>query len=351
MSHDGSAPVISVVVCTHNGEGTIRDTLRALTSQNFAGEMEIIVVDDGSTDLTSEVVRKFPVRLISSPTNVGLSAARNLGIEASLAPLVAFTDDDCIPPPGWVANLVTEWAKLNGDIQALGGTVQSHATDTFNRRFNQFHHTLAPASLRLSGAGFLLRLWLYLRNEGIVISSDSPQPVFVLVGANMSFRRDALKEIGGFDVRRRFGGDEIPVCAAIQQRWGQESVWCSPSIVMHHNFDPKLRDTFRRAYAYGRGSGRDFAEQGGIPSVGPIGLLVMAAGAGAICFKFLGIRSWWLLLACAMLAPYMIAARPTSSSSKARWTEKPLFRLVIALEEISGIIGFVGGWLRSKETK
>ena len=347
----GGNPLISVVVCTHNGEVTIGDTLRALTSQEFTGDVEIVVVDDGSTDLTSEIVRAFPVRLITLPLNLGLSAARNRGIESALAPIVAFTDDDCIPPSSWVANLLNEWALMGEETQAIGGTVEPYTTDTFNRRFNQYRHTLAPTSLRLRDASFLLRLRLYLRSEGVVLRGDQPQSALLLVGANMSFRRDALIVVGGFDESRRFGGDEAPVCSKIQERWGLRSVWCAPSIVMNHNFDPKLRDTFRRAYAYGFGSGRDFAEHGGIPSVRPIGALVITLTVVAALIQTLGRDEWWIPLLVAVIAPYGSTTRQLSEAVKVSYLDAVIFPLVAACEELYAVFGFFIGWLRTKTHK
>ncbi|MBV9438416.1 MAG: glycosyltransferase, partial [Candidatus Eremiobacteraeota bacterium] len=78
---DEPLPRISVVVCAYNAETTIAQTLQALTAQRYP-EFEPIVVDDGSTDRTAEIARRFPVRLIQTE-NRGLSSARNTGLEAA----------------------------------------------------------------------------------------------------------------------------------------------------------------------------------------------------------------------------------------------------------------------------
>ncbi|HVG40396.1 MAG TPA: glycosyltransferase, partial [Chitinophagaceae bacterium] len=70
-------PFFSVVVCTYNGSPTIKDTLDGLTNLKYPA-FEVIVVNDGSTDHTAEIVRQYPVRLISTE-NMGLSNARNTG--------------------------------------------------------------------------------------------------------------------------------------------------------------------------------------------------------------------------------------------------------------------------------
>ena len=95
----------SVVIPTYNRIGTLRRTLAAATVQAFP-DYEIIVVDDESSDGTPEMVqRAFPSARLLRQTHGGRAAARNRGIEAATGDVIAFTDDDCLPPPDWLARL------------------------------------------------------------------------------------------------------------------------------------------------------------------------------------------------------------------------------------------------------
>src|SRR5207244_7067980 len=98
-------PKVSVVVASYNGARTLKTCLESLSQLNYS-DYEIILVDDGSTDNTSEVAKHYPaVRYIHQP-NQGLSVARNTGIAAASGEIVAFTDSDCRADPDWLFYLV-----------------------------------------------------------------------------------------------------------------------------------------------------------------------------------------------------------------------------------------------------
>ncbi|MDD5110595.1 MAG: glycosyltransferase family 2 protein [Patescibacteria group bacterium] len=102
-----SAPGCSIIVSTYNRMGSLRQCLPSLLQQTYA-PLEIIVVDDGSTDGTAAYLREVTdarLRVVHHERNRGLSAGRNSGIAAARYPIVAFTDDDCVAAPDWVSRL------------------------------------------------------------------------------------------------------------------------------------------------------------------------------------------------------------------------------------------------------
>jgi len=93
---------VSIVIPTFNGASRIGNCLDALLKQAPGREVEILVVDDGSTDETASLVSEYPgVRLITQP-NAGPAAARNLGAREARGSILLFTDDDCVPLPDWL---------------------------------------------------------------------------------------------------------------------------------------------------------------------------------------------------------------------------------------------------------
>src|SRR5918999_4707877 len=97
-----AVPRISVVVPIYNVEGFLRECLESVAAQTV-GDLEVVMVDDGSTDGSAAIAREFAerdsrFRLLSQP-NAGLSAARNTGIEAAEGEFLAFLDGDDVLPP------------------------------------------------------------------------------------------------------------------------------------------------------------------------------------------------------------------------------------------------------------
>ena len=92
----------SIIIPTFNGSSRITNCLNALAPQIVERDIEILVVDDGSTDKTAEVVASYPgVRLIRQK-NAGPAAARNRGAREARGKILLFTDDDCVPMPNWL---------------------------------------------------------------------------------------------------------------------------------------------------------------------------------------------------------------------------------------------------------
>src|SRR5437763_16556472 len=92
----------TIIIPTFNGASRIERCLLALRHQQAECEIETLVVDDGSTDSTADVVGRYPsVRLIQQ-NNAGPAAARNRGAREARGDVLLFTDDDCEPAPGWL---------------------------------------------------------------------------------------------------------------------------------------------------------------------------------------------------------------------------------------------------------
>jgi glycosyltransferase involved in cell wall biosynthesis len=164
---------VAVVVPTFNRAGQLDDLLDAVAGQvDVEGGYEVVVVDGGSTDGTAEVVARHPGAHHLFQPNAGPAAARNRGWRATTAPVVAFTDDDTLPSPTWLHDLL---AALDADagLSAVGGAVRP------------VRRTRPAEFVELDG----------LVNHGV----DADGTIRYLITANLAVRREALEAVGGFD--------------------------------------------------------------------------------------------------------------------------------------------------------
>lgn len=114
---------LSVVIPTFNGEKYIEPILNALSAQEYEGEIEILVVDSGSTDSTVDIVREFTdVRLVQIPNDeFGHGRTRNYGASLCRGEIVAFLTHDAIPTDSQWATSITEPFALNPNVMAVLG--------------------------------------------------------------------------------------------------------------------------------------------------------------------------------------------------------------------------------------
>ena len=95
---------VSIIIPTFNGASRIGHCLNALLPQTIGRDVEILVIDDGSTDNLAEVIPRFDraaVRIITQ-MHAGPAAARNRGAAEAKGQIILFTDDDCVPMPDWL---------------------------------------------------------------------------------------------------------------------------------------------------------------------------------------------------------------------------------------------------------
>ena len=117
-------PSISIVIPTRNRARYLEVALASLTAQEFDAGYEVLVVDDGSTDDTAAVVERARHRYLGQSRAMGLNAARNAGVSASAAPVIAFLDDDVFAPAHWL-RAVRDGAVNHPGFEAFGGPIRA----------------------------------------------------------------------------------------------------------------------------------------------------------------------------------------------------------------------------------
>jgi glycosyltransferase involved in cell wall biosynthesis len=245
-------PSLSIVICSLNGAEGIDRCLCALNAQTIRPSLELIVVDDGSTDPTSNVAHAHGAMVIRHSCTRGISAARNSGINVASAPIVAFLDEDCEPEPQWAERLVDGYER---DVFAIGGPLLVYSDSRILLKYLDRNNPLNPQEADLAKSEVIAyRLLLYIKRQWMPHKYGGRREVSSVASANMSVRRNALLNVGGFDERIRFGSEDEDLCRRLARAYPKQRLIFDPTARVVHHFKPSLYDTMRRSRAYGRGS-------------------------------------------------------------------------------------------------
>lgn len=173
----------SIIICTRNRAESLQATLPSIGVAAIPKglEVELLVIDNGSTDGTENIVRKahlpnVTIRYLREST-VGLSNARNTGLNSALGEIIVFTDDDVRVPLNWIEGMTLPILANKADAVA-GGVI--------------FPAEIAAA---LSRAPFSTRREWYASTEKL-----HPSFPHRMVGANMAFHCRVLKKVPTFDI-------------------------------------------------------------------------------------------------------------------------------------------------------
>jgi GT2 family glycosyltransferase len=226
-------PDVSVVVCTFNRPLQLARALSALARQDYPeGRFEVIVVDDGGSQPLESVIspflRSLQIRVLRQE-NAGPGAARNTGATAARGALLAFTDDDCEPEPGWLAALSSAADGHPGAL--LGGRTSAGLPDRL-----------------CSAASQLIQDIVY------DFYNADPENAAFFASNNMAVPADAFRSLGGFDPRFHIASEDRDLC----RRWrmaGGRMVYV-PNAAVRHLHPMTLAGYVRQHFRYGRGAAR-----------------------------------------------------------------------------------------------
>jgi glycosyltransferase involved in cell wall biosynthesis len=212
---------VSVVVPTFNRAGSLDRLLHAIACcEQPSGGFDVIVVDDGSTDQTAEVVERHPGVRYLRQQNSGPATARNRGWRSAQGDVVVFTDDDTLPDRRWLVELVEDL----GSMDAVGGQVRP----------------LVP--------GYLAD---FVQLEQHVSHGVDDDGVRYLVTANCAWRRRALEELEGFDEGfSDASGEDTDL--TLRARAAGLSLGVTPRAAVAHDNRTSLRGLMRTYFKHGR---------------------------------------------------------------------------------------------------
>ena len=222
-------PKLSVVLCTYNRARCLPRTLESLARQSLQPtHYEIVVVDNGSSDDTSVVIRRFRLKhtstdilLVSEPTQ-GLAHARNAGCKAARGRYLAFIDDDCIASEDWLERIVACYEQVRPKPASVGGPIFPRYDSPGPTWFKDSYET----------------------------DTWGDQPRFLVTGesftgCNMSFRKETIEQFGGFPTNYGMKGDSLALAEEtklFRQIWSRDQksavFYYTPGAVVYHTIDP-----------------------------------------------------------------------------------------------------------------
>jgi cellulose synthase/poly-beta-1,6-N-acetylglucosamine synthase-like glycosyltransferase len=201
-------PIATVIVAARNEEKSIAQCLQSLVQQTYpVNKYEIIVVDDGSIDMTASIVRSFSERypnihLLSLPVgaereNSRKPSAITKGIDQAIGEIILTTDADCIVPPRWIEIMVNHFEN---NVAFVAGPVAEQNCKNFFSKLEQ----LEFLSLITTAAGLI----------------GSGRPI-ICNGANLAYRKDAFVAVGGFGKDGSSNDDESLMNRMILRKIGK----------------------------------------------------------------------------------------------------------------------------------
>lgn len=216
---------ISIVICSKDRRDSLKRLLEQLRALVFVQSFEIIVVEETAspTPINGLTYLSHP------PVGRGIPYARNLGLTQARGKIIVFIDDDCLICDGWLERLLSPFEDA-AVVGVQGGVIVEDATNSIG---------WAESILGFPGGGI----------RRILMAEGQQQATREISTLNCAYRKQVLDEIGGFDERLKFGGEDY-VLAKQACRFGK----CNfvPDAVVTHAARGTLRSVFRWFVRRGR---------------------------------------------------------------------------------------------------
>ncbi|MGB9082355.1 MAG: mycofactocin biosynthesis glycosyltransferase MftF [Desulfuromonadaceae bacterium] len=223
---------VSIVIPVMNRADELRRCLTSLSRLNYPQEkLQIIVVDDGSSDDSPLVAKQFQALLVpSGGTGRGPAAARNVGAAMATGEFLAFIDSDCSASTNWLCELLPSFN--NPAMAAVGGQVDGMCTESAVDRYEAVMSSLSLGSRERTGSG----------------GSDT----FYLPSCNLIVRRSAFRSAGGFKDSMHVGEDVDLTWRLRDNGW---SISYLPTGNVLHEHRSSIRSFMSRRFDYGTSEG------------------------------------------------------------------------------------------------
>ena len=204
----------------YNGANFLSNLLDSLFRQTTLAD-EILVINDGSTDATRQIVQQYEVRLINHNTNLGLACARNTALWNAKGDVIVYFDADTLPHPRSLERILSEYS--NPETIAVGG-----------------QELFTPSSTKVN----LWRNLFWRQTHGQKRIDDA----WMLMGLCSSYRKKILMELGGFDEDYKTNGEDVDIGIRLRKAGYQQAY--VPQIGVLHRRSDSLKTLISLVYRH-----------------------------------------------------------------------------------------------------
>lgn len=202
-------PKISIIVPNYNDASKLSACIQSLLDLNYPKDkVEIIIVDNGSTDNSMQIIKTFPVKLLTEKDVKGSYAARNLGVKNATGEVLAFTDSDCIVDKQWLYNSIKYLTEK--DVGGVSGKILSGEPKTLVEEYQ-------------------------LLTKALDQSRYFSHPYYPFaVTANVIYKKSVFDKIGLFETHWISGGD-VDFAWRMQIHAKMKLIYATDCSVYHHH--------------------------------------------------------------------------------------------------------------------
>lgn len=317
---------ITVAICCLNSERVLTNTLTTLR-KNAPKAIQIIVVDDGSTDNTAKIASAHGALVISHNENLGYAQARQSALDNCDTEILAFIDDSCLVAHDWYSNLEKLWASVPATTKIIAGLMEIHEPQSFLQKFQARHNPFLPLPASFSRTnGFFSKLMAYLKGKRPIKAAS----IASFSNGNVSMRVPCVKEIGGYDPLYSIGAEDEDLAARVIRQFGTSAIHFDQAVLVRHVSDSSFKSFIKRSFKYGRSSAFRYHLEGGLPTLMPIPVLVSMLFAFALAFQ-----NYPVALITFLSIPFLYALR----SRSAKYFIPDSYLLLVS--EIAHLVGFL----------
>lgn len=220
--------MLSIIIPALNSASTISYTLSSIFSNEFPRELfEVFVVDNGSSDGTIEVAKKYPVKIYTC-LEKGIGPPRNLGMKKAKSDILCYTDSDCIVDSNWLRS-IHDFFEANPEVDGVGGPTLPYPCP--QNRVQE-----------LTGEIFVDEQMYPVTTKKVKFGSSGP----LLFGSNSAYKKEALISVGGFPEP---GGSSLELSwklAAVNR-----TLVFNPKIKVFHIFPSDLHSILMQQFRWG----------------------------------------------------------------------------------------------------